>query len=129
MSADVEHEQRLEAAALVLGQRVAHFCEGRQLNDVTLNGVLGIIKDHRATSIKEGLRDFPVMVPLCLQSIGWIEIVRADLEPVGIYEKCRNIIARFPKVDPSDLAQAIRRCFPGYNPNHVIQARAARRSN
>ena len=58
--------------------------------------------------------DFPQLTAVWLDNRGHLELVRRDLEPVGIQQVVRNLITRFPDITGDELVPAIRQAFPDY---------------
>lgn len=57
---------------------------------------------------------FPQLVAVYVESRGHLDLVRADLEPVGIQRVVMNLIQRFPDIHVEELVPAVRHAFPAY---------------
>lgn len=71
------------------------------------------VQDHRTRARQQGI-DFPVMVPIVIQSRKWVNLVRADLDRRSIEQLVVNICTQFPTIEMIEVAQAIKRAFPDF---------------
>lgn len=92
--------------------------------------------EYETAQIRKKGFAFPTLRVLYFESLGWIEIVRADLEHEGIQRIVQNVIQRFPGVSVQQLVTSIQRAFPLYHPDdtgaeglHAIAAVEKQRVN
>lgn len=104
----------LVAALKPLNAKLAAWVEsGRTLNSSSVNEISGIVKDELTRVRQQGIK-CPPLVAIVLPSVGFITLVRADLEHDGLQMIMHNIIVRFPEIDVNEVAQAVVNSFPHY---------------
>lgn len=86
----------------------------RTLNRSLVQNIESIITDETVRIRKAGFH-FPDLKVVYFESVGWVEIVRADLEAEGIERVVTNVIQRFPNIDVRQLVVSIHRAFPHYH--------------
>lgn len=95
--------------------KLSSLIRGARLSSQLLYQVEALLR-HEVTRIRLAGHKCPDLVIVFFESLGWIEIVRADLEHNGIQRLVQNVIRRFPHVSIQQLLIAVRRAFPNYNP-------------
>jgi hypothetical protein len=112
---DIEDEALQRAAAPRVAKLRAFV--SRPMTRQTFHEIDQCVYDETVRiRIRTGIR-LPALTAIILPRWGWIEVVRADMEHRGIQVVIRNLITRFPNIDgANDLAPAIRRAFPRYDP-------------
>jgi hypothetical protein len=86
---------------------------GKPLNRHSVRSIMSIVSDHGIKARQDGI-DFPVMVPVIIQSRKWIRIVRADLDRRSIEQLVVNLCTQFPTIEMAEVAEAIHRAFPDF---------------
>lgn len=89
---------------------------GKPLNESTVRAIEYCI-EFETTRIRLKGFAFPQLKVVYFETVGWVEIVRADLEHAGIQRIVQNVIQRFPFISVRQLITSIRRAFPHYHPD------------
>jgi hypothetical protein len=89
---------------------------GREINHHLLYQIDRVLYNEVVRIRQKGFK-IPPLVAIVVQSKGWVEIVRADMEHAGIQRVIQNIIQRFPDISGFELAMSVRRAFPAYVPD------------
>lgn len=91
---------------------------GTAFNNSSLAKINTIVREHTLSLRGRGV-PFPQLRAIVLPVQGYVELVRADLEPRGIQTIMKNLVTMFPTLQPRDLAIAIRGAFPDYRPDEI----------
>jgi hypothetical protein len=116
-----EHLERLQQ---YLGDDLNRWLTAtvRYFDNQTLRALYELVH-RKAEAMRREVRYFPRLVPIVLPSVGFVQLVRRDLETQGIENTIINLARTFPALDPRELAQAIKKAFPEYRPSEVHRAK------
>lgn len=102
-----------------LARDLSRLIHGRLLNEGLLNQIRDCL-DHHITRIRLNGYKMPDLQIVAFESVGWVEIVRADLEHLGIQRLLQNVIRRFhPRITVEQLLVSVLRAFPDYKPDNA----------
>lgn len=96
-------------------RRLARFL-GRKLDGQALYDIAVTVRDTTTEFRLKGIK-LPEMTAIILERTGHIILARADAEHDDIQQRIRNIAIQWPWLLAGEIAEAIRRAYPDYNPD------------
>lgn len=107
---DDENHPRMQQALKGLELLLARFQLSR-LDARMLDQIMDMVKDHRQRWRIRGV-NFPVLVPLVNPRRKTIQLVRADLDKVGIRTQVRNFIIANPDLSVPEITMVAKAAWP-----------------
>lgn len=113
---DAEDKRLTEALKPLSDRLTAWVGSGRAMNQFSVNEISEIVKDELTRLRQQGIK-CPPLVAIVLPSVGFIDLVRADMKHAGLQVVMSNMVTRFPGIDINEVAQAVANAFPDYRFN------------
>lgn len=92
---------------------------GEPLDLESLQMLHDFIEEHRINARRRGV-NFPALTALVIPRLGWIKIVRLELNEVNIRRAVIGLLRECPNVSREEIAKAVKRAWPNRSLTSII---------
>ena len=84
---------------------------GEDLDSETLHLLFEYIEEHRINARKRGI-NFPRLTAMVVPRLGWIKLVRVELDEVNIRRAVLALLRECPQITREEVALAVKKAWP-----------------